>query len=168
MTEDEAKGWLAAHVSRETLDRLELYAALLIKWQKTINLIAPSTVPLIGCGNAGCSRTDGSRSEELLRTMVESLEATVFPARLSLQSGREASAMRWSLVEAEPSQSRVLRETAPRWAFGRWFRRASRISPQRPRHWARGFIASCSCGTRIAATCEAWCRVLFKKGLATS
>jgi 16S rRNA (guanine527-N7)-methyltransferase len=31
-------------VSRETLGRLEVYAALLVKWQKTINLVAPSTL----------------------------------------------------------------------------------------------------------------------------
>lgn len=31
-------------VSRETLERLEIYAALLTKWQKKINLIAPGTV----------------------------------------------------------------------------------------------------------------------------
>ncbi|MGM0422223.1 MAG: 16S rRNA (guanine(527)-N(7))-methyltransferase RsmG [Pseudomonadota bacterium] len=32
------------NVSRETLERLEIYAALLTKWQKKINLIAPGTV----------------------------------------------------------------------------------------------------------------------------
>ena len=31
-------------VSRETIGRLELYASLLLRWQKTINLVAPSTV----------------------------------------------------------------------------------------------------------------------------
>ena len=31
-------------VSRETAGRLEIYAALLVKWQKTINLVAQSTV----------------------------------------------------------------------------------------------------------------------------
>ncbi len=31
-------------VSRETLGRLEVYAGLLRQWQKTINLVAPSTV----------------------------------------------------------------------------------------------------------------------------
>lgn len=31
-------------VSRETRDRLELYAELLSQWQKTINLVAPSTL----------------------------------------------------------------------------------------------------------------------------
>lgn len=32
-------------VSRETLDRLRLYGELLVKWQKTINLVGPSTLP---------------------------------------------------------------------------------------------------------------------------
>ncbi len=32
-------------VSRETLQRLEIYADLLHRWQKTINLVAPSTLP---------------------------------------------------------------------------------------------------------------------------
>jgi hypothetical protein len=31
-------------VSRETVARLETYAALLKRWQKTINLVAPSTL----------------------------------------------------------------------------------------------------------------------------
>jgi 16S rRNA (guanine527-N7)-methyltransferase len=37
----------AAHfgVSRETLERLEIYAELLRQWQPTINLVAPSTIP---------------------------------------------------------------------------------------------------------------------------
>lgn len=34
-----------ANVSRETLDKLCLYAALLEKWQKRINLVGPSTLP---------------------------------------------------------------------------------------------------------------------------
>lgn len=31
-------------VSRETAERLEVYASLLAKWQKTINLVAPNTI----------------------------------------------------------------------------------------------------------------------------
>ncbi len=34
-----------AHVSRETLERLGAYADLLGKWQNTVNLVAPSTLP---------------------------------------------------------------------------------------------------------------------------
>jgi 16S rRNA (guanine527-N7)-methyltransferase len=34
-------------VSRETLDRLDRFVALLLKWQQTTNLIAASTVPIV-------------------------------------------------------------------------------------------------------------------------
>ncbi|ABD53118.1 16S rRNA (guanine(527)-N(7))-methyltransferase RsmG [Jannaschia sp. CCS1] len=44
MNESDAKHWLSDRVSRETMDRLELYHTLLTRWQKTINLIAPSTI----------------------------------------------------------------------------------------------------------------------------
>lgn len=36
---------LPANVSRETLARLEAYAALLAKWQAKINLVGPATLP---------------------------------------------------------------------------------------------------------------------------
>ncbi|MEJ6389921.1 16S rRNA (guanine(527)-N(7))-methyltransferase RsmG [Gymnodinialimonas ulvae] len=44
MTEEDAKAWLAHHVSRETLERLQVYYDLLQKWQRTVNLVAPATL----------------------------------------------------------------------------------------------------------------------------
>ncbi len=44
MNSEDAKAWLGERVSRETLDRLEIYHDLLLKWQKTINLVAPATL----------------------------------------------------------------------------------------------------------------------------
>lgn len=44
MTSAYAKERIADRVSRETFDRLEVYAALLTKWQKAINLVAPNTL----------------------------------------------------------------------------------------------------------------------------
>lgn len=35
----------SANVSRETLARLRLYAELLVRWQKAINLVGPDTLP---------------------------------------------------------------------------------------------------------------------------
>jgi 16S rRNA (guanine527-N7)-methyltransferase len=32
-------------VSHETLEKLKLYAQLLVKWQKAVNLVAPATIP---------------------------------------------------------------------------------------------------------------------------
>src|SRR5438105_2828128 len=34
----------AAHVSRETIARLEIYAAELVRWQETVNLVGASTL----------------------------------------------------------------------------------------------------------------------------
>lgn len=45
MTDAEAKAWFARNVSRETTQRLEVYAAELLKWQKAINLVSASTLP---------------------------------------------------------------------------------------------------------------------------
>ena len=36
---------LGINVSRETLQRLETYAGLLVKWQAKINLVGPATLP---------------------------------------------------------------------------------------------------------------------------
>ena len=32
------------HVSRETISKLEIYLAQLVKWQKAINLVSPKTI----------------------------------------------------------------------------------------------------------------------------
>jgi 16S rRNA (guanine527-N7)-methyltransferase len=44
-SDDRTQALALTPVSRETLARLEALAALLLEWQKTTNLIAPSTVP---------------------------------------------------------------------------------------------------------------------------
>lgn len=44
MNADEAKNWLSDRVSCETMDRLGLYHDLLLRWQRTINLVAPSSI----------------------------------------------------------------------------------------------------------------------------
>lgn len=48
MNEDEARAWLVdtLDVSRETLDRLDAYAALVRKGQATQNLVSASTLPI--------------------------------------------------------------------------------------------------------------------------
>lgn len=44
MNNDKAIFQSCADVSRETMDRLEVYADLLIRWTKKINLVSPSTL----------------------------------------------------------------------------------------------------------------------------
>ncbi len=47
MTGSEAKDWFSTRVSRETIDRLEIFHDLIVRWQRTINLIAPSTLNIL-------------------------------------------------------------------------------------------------------------------------
>ncbi len=49
ITEAESRNLFAetTNVSRETMERLDVYAALLRRWNKAINLVAPSTLPNI-------------------------------------------------------------------------------------------------------------------------
>jgi 16S rRNA (guanine527-N7)-methyltransferase len=44
---DEQRAWFAAtfNVSRETLERLDTYAAMLTEWQAKFNLVGPATLP---------------------------------------------------------------------------------------------------------------------------
>lgn len=47
LSADKARALQLTPVSRETQKRLELFVDLLLKWQVTTNLIAPSTIPTI-------------------------------------------------------------------------------------------------------------------------
>jgi 16S rRNA (guanine527-N7)-methyltransferase len=47
LAEDRARALALTPVSRETENRLERYVGLLLRWQATTNLIAPSSVPLL-------------------------------------------------------------------------------------------------------------------------
>jgi 16S rRNA (guanine527-N7)-methyltransferase len=47
VTEDEAKRRIATCVSRETLERLEVYEGLLRKWQPRVNLVANGTLDVV-------------------------------------------------------------------------------------------------------------------------
>jgi 16S rRNA (guanine527-N7)-methyltransferase len=45
LTADRARALALIHVSRETSERVDRFVALLLTWQQTTNLIAPSTIP---------------------------------------------------------------------------------------------------------------------------
>ena len=47
LAEDRARALALTPVSRETLDRLDRYVALLLDWQRHVNLVAPSTEPVL-------------------------------------------------------------------------------------------------------------------------
>jgi 16S rRNA (guanine527-N7)-methyltransferase len=45
LASDRARALRLVPVSRETAERLDRFAALLSQWQRTTNLVAPSTIP---------------------------------------------------------------------------------------------------------------------------
>ena len=47
LSDDRSRALTAIHVSRETLDRLDRFVAVLLQWQARMNLIAASTEPFI-------------------------------------------------------------------------------------------------------------------------
>ena len=47
LSEDRARALALTHVSRETTDRLDRFVPLLLRWQRTMNLVAPSTIPVL-------------------------------------------------------------------------------------------------------------------------
>src|SRR5450432_1586467 len=47
LSSDRARALAFTPVSRETLERLDRFVALLLRWQQTTNLIAASTVPTV-------------------------------------------------------------------------------------------------------------------------
>ena len=113
MTEDEAKTLLAARVSRETLERLEVYAALLKKWQRTINLVSPSTLPQIWGRHFLDSAQVFDVVPEAAVKWLDLGSGGGFPGLVCAALAHEKRpAIRVTLVEADLRKAAFLRETA--------------------------------------------------------
>lgn len=100
----------ALDVSRETVARLDAYVALLLKWQKTINLIAPSTLGAIWTRHI----LDSAQIAELgieHRRFVDLGSGAGFPglviAILSIESSPAAEI---HLVESDQRKASFLKE----------------------------------------------------------
>jgi 16S rRNA (guanine527-N7)-methyltransferase len=101
-------------VSRETLSRLECHVAEVERWQKTINLVAPSTLQEIW-------RRHVADSAQLLRlvppdarTFADLGSGGGFPGLVLaiLIAGRRGPADRFMLVESDQRKAAFLREAA--------------------------------------------------------
>jgi 16S rRNA (guanine527-N7)-methyltransferase len=117
---DGPKAFQAAFgVSRETLDRFETYAALLRLWQKTINLVAPSTVNDVW-------HRHFADSAQLIRHTPQQVEPTVgaaaryvdfgsgagFPGLVLAILNAERGGSHHTLVESDTRKAAFLREVA--------------------------------------------------------
>lgn len=133
MTEEDAKARLSAHVSRETLHRLELFADLLVKWQNTINLISPATLPQIWSRHIldSAQVIDHAPSEAM--TWADLGSGGGFPGLVCAAIAHETRpGLKVNLVEADLRKAAFLRESARQMGIsvGVFSRRIEDMPPQ--------------------------------------
>ena len=95
-------------VSRETLDKLNLYESLLRKWQPAVNLVAPATLPLVW----GRHFADSAQLADLVpdgaRILVDLGSGGGFPGlvlAILLQGGERGRAGKAEVSDGRPGNS---------------------------------------------------------------
>ena len=113
MTEDDAKSWVVARVSRETAAALEDYARLVQKWQRAINLVAPSTLDQIYSRHIADSlQILDLRSDDIGR-WVDFGSGAGFPGLVCAIAAKDhAPNLTFTLVESDQRKASFLREVA--------------------------------------------------------
>lgn len=105
----------AFSVSRETLERLKTYEALLQKWQKTINLVAPSTLNQIWHRHFADSAQILAIAPPKPQNWVDLGSGAGFPGlviAILLAENGAAAQKRVTLVESDSRKAAFLREVA--------------------------------------------------------
>jgi len=102
---------VADRVSRETLERLDLLAALLVKWQRTINLVAPATLPALWTRHVADSLQLLDHAPAEAAKWVDLGSGGGFPG-LVVAAARAGSGIRVHLVESDQRKAAFLREAA--------------------------------------------------------
>lgn len=99
-------------VSRETVERLEAYAGLLLKWQKTINLVAPSTLGDIWNRHFADSAQLLALAPPDATRWLDLGSGAGFPGMVLAILLREREGARVTLVESDSRKAAFLREVA--------------------------------------------------------
>lgn len=99
-------------VSRETVERLEAYAGLLLKWQKTINLVAPSTLGDIWNRHFADSAQLLALAPPDATRWLDLGSGAGFPGMVLAILLREREGARVTLVESDSRKVAFLREVA--------------------------------------------------------
>ncbi|AGK59622.1 methyltransferase GidB [Hyphomicrobium denitrificans 1NES1] len=99
-------------ISRETRDRLTTYAQLLGRWQKTINLVAPSTLSEIWHRHFADSAQLWQFRPDNARTWLDIGSGAGFPGLVLAILGAETGATHHILVESDARKAVFLREVA--------------------------------------------------------
>jgi 16S rRNA (guanine527-N7)-methyltransferase len=98
-------------VSRETLERLETYADMLKRWQKTINLVAPKTLDDVWHRHFADSAQLWSLRPPAARTWLDVGSGAGFPGLVLAILGA-GTGSRHILVESDNRKAAFLREVA--------------------------------------------------------
>ncbi|MEW6258177.1 MAG: 16S rRNA (guanine(527)-N(7))-methyltransferase RsmG [Pseudomonadota bacterium] len=128
---------VAARVSRETLDRLDLLADILTHWQKTINLVAPATLPDLWTRHIDDSLQLLDHVPPTPLTWTDLGSGAGFPGLVVAAVLAERDGAQVHLVESDTRKAAFLREAA---------RRAHlpvRVHPQRIEQAAPQLAAGC-------------------------
>ncbi len=102
---------VARHVSRETLERLDTIAALLVKWQRTINLVAPASIPVLWQRHVADSLQLLDYAPPDVMRWVDLGSGGGFPG-LVVAAARAGGDFRMHLVESDQRKAAFLREAA--------------------------------------------------------
>ncbi len=110
--DDAARAAVERMVSRETLRRLDIIADLLRKWQKTINLVAPATVPDVWSRHIADSLQLINHVPADAARWVDLGSGGGFPGLVVAAALAERPSAEIHLVESDTRKSAFLREAA--------------------------------------------------------
>ncbi len=105
---------VAAAVSRETLARLDIIAELLVHWQKTINLVAPATLPQLWTRHIADSLQLVSHVPQKPLLWADLGSGGGFPGLVVAAVLAERPGSQVKLVESDTRKAAFLREAARR------------------------------------------------------
>jgi 16S rRNA (guanine527-N7)-methyltransferase len=115
MNEGDAQAWLADRVSRETFDRLQLLHGQLLRWQKTVNLVAPSTLEVAWSRHFVDSAQLYDLAPQQASTWVDFGSGGGFPGLVIAAIGAERNPdLTVTLVESDIRKCGFMREAARR------------------------------------------------------
>jgi 16S rRNA (guanine527-N7)-methyltransferase len=109
LTADRDQVLAAFHVSRETVSRLDRFAALLLIWQKKINLIGPSTVSSLWSRHIGDSLQ--------LLSLVHTGRTAAIWVDLGSGAGFPGLVIACALADVEGAQVHLIESNAKKAAF---------------------------------------------------
>lgn len=102
----------ASGVSRETMDRLVAYEALLLKWQKSINLVSSATLTHLWARHMWDSAQLVALAPETALRWLDIGSGAGFPGLVVAAMLRERVGFRMDLIESDQRKGIFMREAA--------------------------------------------------------